>query len=128
MNEGNSIQVIVSDPYFDDTFQKIQSTIENKKKYLLSKQKKIHEMKSQNKFLESVYQDYCKFNSYYIQQEYDKIKSLQLLNKYIETMKEKNKRKTIEYQKTKQDQIRIMKEINSIQLNLKNITQFFPEK
>ena len=61
----------------------IENEIEIRKKKLLEKQKKIHQISKQNHFLELVKQDYIKYHDVIIQQKQEQLKALELLKDYI---------------------------------------------
>jgi flagellar biosynthesis chaperone FliJ len=99
----------------------IEEVIEAKRRMLLHKQKKIKFVLKQNRFLDTVKNDYVKYYRYIIEQKQDQIKSLELLNRYIFDLSSSNilSKNNIEDAKVEQD--RILHEIKSIKKGLDSI-------
>ena len=105
----------------DNKFLQIQNTIEQKRKFLLKKQKKIHKLSKQNKFLEEIKEDYSKYNNYIIKQKNEQITALNMLNTYIHDLSKSNELSKDNIIDSEHEQQKIMREIKSIKQNLDSI-------
>ena len=100
---------------------KIENEIENKRKLLLKKQKKINELSKNNHFLEHVRDDYNKYYLYIVQQKQDQMKALHLLNKYVEDLTVSGNLSKHNLTDAKYEQKKIIHEMSSIKKNLDEI-------
>ncbi len=105
----------------DNKFLQIQNTIEQKRNFLLKKQKKIHKLSKQNKFLEEVKEDYSKYNNYIIKQKNEQMTALNMLNTYIHDLSTSNDLSKDNIIDSEHEQQKIMREIKSIKQNLDSI-------
>lgn len=105
----------------DERFLELNQLIELKKKMLNEKQKKINVISKQNIFLEEIKEDYSKYHSYIIQQKKDQIKALELLNTYIDNLSISGKLSKQNLTDSKQEQKKIIEELNLIKTNLDSI-------
>jgi hypothetical protein len=105
----------------DDKLIQIQYLIEAKRDFLINKQKELKKTVKQNEFLNSVKEDYDKYNSYIIQQKNDQIRSLQLLNQYIDDLNVSGSLSKNNLKDSKHEQKKILKEIGSIRKGLDEI-------
>ena len=105
----------------DDKFIHIQELIDAKKKFLINKQKKLRFITKQNKFLDAVKSDYQKYYSYIIQQKRDQIRALEVLDQYISDLTLSGKLTKHNIEDAKEEQAKILKEVNSIKGSLDSI-------
>jgi hypothetical protein len=105
----------------DEQFYKIQELIDVKRKLLMDKQKNLTFITRQNKFLESVRDDYAKYYDYISQQKRDQIKALQVLDEYIKDLTVSGRLTKHNIEDAKEEQIRILREVKSIKESLDSI-------
>jgi SUMO ligase MMS21 Smc5/6 complex component len=105
----------------DERFIKIQDLIEQKRKMLYKKQKKINDISNQNRFLEEVRNDYVKFHSYILQQKQEQMNALKLLDNYIQDLTISGKLSKNNIEDAKEEQRKIVSELKSIKHNLDSI-------
>jgi hypothetical protein len=104
-----------------DRFDKIQDLIETKKKFLINKKKKLRFILKQNKFLETVKDDYQKYYNYISQQKNDQIRALKLLDEYIKDLTISGKLTKHNIEDAKEEQSKILREVNLIKNELDSI-------
>ena len=105
----------------DDKLLKIDELIEAKRQMLQDKQKTIGKIAKQNKFLEDVKNDYANYNNIITKQKQEQIQALELIHKYINDLKSTEQISTQNIKDAKNDQLKIMNEIQSIKQNLEGI-------
>lgn len=105
----------------DDRFMKIQQLIDAKKSFLLNRQKKLKLISKQNKFLETVKNDYQKYYGYIAQQKRDQILALQALDQYINDLTLSGRLTKHNIEDAKEEQSKIIREVNSIKGSLDSI-------
>jgi hypothetical protein len=105
----------------DDKLLKIDELIEAKRQMLQDKQKTIGKISKQNKFLEDVKNDYANYNNIIMKQKQEQIQALELIHKYINDLKSTEQISTQNIEDAKNDQFKIMNEIQSIKQNLEGI-------
>ena len=105
----------------DEKFIQIQELIESKRNMLLNKQKKLRFITKQNKFLDAVKNDYQKFYGYINQQKRDQIRALEVLDEYIKDLTISGKLTKHNIDDAKEEQNKILMEVNSIKKNLDEI-------
>jgi len=105
----------------DDKLLKIDELIEAKRQMLQDKQKTIGKIAKQNKFLEDVKNDYANYNNIIMKQKQEQIQALELIHKYINDLKSTEQISTQNIEDAKNDQLKIMNEIQSIKQNLEGI-------
>lgn len=105
----------------DERFIQIQQLIDAKRDMLINKQKKLRFISKQNKFLEAVKDDYQKFYEYISQQKRDQIKALEILDEYIKDLTLSGKLTKHNIEDAKEEQRKILKEVNAIKINLDSI-------
>jgi len=105
----------------DEQFLHLQELIVVKRKMLLEKQRKIHNITKQNQFLNAIKNDYQKYNNYINQQKMEQIDALNLLNNYINDLTTSGKLSKNNIDDANYEQERITKEINKIKKGLDNI-------
>ena len=105
----------------DEEFMHIQNLIETKKNMLVQKQKNLKLISKQNHFLEHVKSDYSKYYTYIVEQKQGQIKALELLHNYIHDLTKSNNLTKHNIEDAKQEQKKIVHEINSIKSGLNSI-------
>ena len=105
----------------DEQFMKIQQLIEAKRNMLINKQKKLRFVTKQNKFLDAVKSDYTKYYNYIAQQKREQIQALNVLKDYIKDLTDSGKLTKYNIEDAKEEQNKILKEVNSIKGNLDSI-------
>lgn len=105
----------------DEQFMKIQQLIEAKRNMLINKQKKLRFVTKQNQFLDAVKSDYVKYYNYIAQQKREQIQALQVLKDYIKDLTDSGKLTKYNIEDAKEEQSKILKEVNSIKGNLDSI-------
>lgn len=102
----------------DEKFNHLQELIEAKKQMLINKQKNLRLTCKQNQFLEIVKNDYAKFYEYVSQQKKEQIKALQILDEYIKDLTINGKLTKYNIEDAKQEQRKILNELNSLKKKL----------
>ena len=105
----------------DDKFIHIQEVIDAKKNLLINKQKKLKFITKQNKFLDAVKSDYQKYYGYIVQQKRDQIVALEVLEQYIKDLTLSGKLTKHNIEDAKEEQLKILREVNSIKGSLDSI-------
>jgi hypothetical protein len=105
----------------DEKLLKIDELIEAKRQMLRDKEKTIGKIAQQNKFLEDVKNDYANYNNIITKQKHQQIQALELIHKYINDLKSTEQISTQNIEDAKNDQLKIMNEIQSIKQNLEGI-------
>jgi hypothetical protein len=105
----------------DERFIQIQGLIEAKRNMLLEKQKKLHFITKQNHFLDVIRNDYQKYYGYINQQKMDQIRALEVLDEYIKDLTLSGKLTKHNIEDAKEEQNKILREVNSIKKNLDSI-------
>jgi len=105
----------------DERFVQLQELIDAKRQMLINKQKKLRFISKQNRFLDAVKNDYEKFYTYITQQKKDQIKALQILDEYIKDLSLSGKLTKHNIEDAKEEQSKILKEVNSIKESLDSI-------
>jgi hypothetical protein len=105
----------------DNRFMQIQELIDSKRNFLLNKQKKLRYITKQNKFLETVKDDYEKYYSYISQQKMDQINALKALDEYINDLTVSGKLTKHNIEDAKEEQFKILREVNSIKQSLDSV-------
>jgi hypothetical protein len=105
----------------DEKLLKIDELIEAKRQMLQDKQKTIGKIAKQTKFLEDVKNDYSNYNNIITKQKHEQIQALELIHKYINDLKSTEQISTQNIEDSKNDQSKIMNEIQSIKQNLEGI-------
>jgi flagellar biosynthesis chaperone FliJ len=105
----------------EDRLMLIEELIEAKRNMLIQKQKKIKHVVKQNKFLDSVKNDYIKYFYFIVQQKQDQIKALDMLNKYIYDLSNTGELSKNNLEDAKVEQEKILREVKSIKRGLDSI-------
>lgn len=102
----------------DKRLKHIENVIEQKRSYLLEKQKKIMYLSKSNNFLNIVKNDYDRYYNYILKQKQDQITALEILNQYIHDLEESGKLSKYNIDDSKYERKKILSEIDSIKNNL----------
>jgi hypothetical protein len=105
----------------DERFIQIQELIDAKRNMLLEKQKKLHFITRQNQFLDVIRNDYEKYYGYINQQKKDQIRALEVLDEYIKDLTISGKLTKHNIEDAKEEQNKILSEVNAIKKNLDSI-------
>ena len=105
----------------DDKFYQIQKLIENKRRFLLQKQKRIHLIEKHNHFLTEVKNDYTRYFTYILQQKYEQMKAMEILNNYIKDLTITGKLSKQNLEDAKQEQKKIISEVKNIKHSLDSL-------
>jgi hypothetical protein len=105
----------------DERLLHIEDLIEAKRRMLIEKQKKLRFISKQNRFLDTVKNDYVKYYTYISQQKQDQIKALELLNHYINDLSTSGQLSRSNIEDAKVEQQRILREVKSIKNGLDSI-------
>ena len=105
----------------DEQLLQIEELINAKRKMLIDKQKKLRFISKQNKFLETVKNDYSKYYGYIMKQKREQIEALDLLNNYIHDLTISGKLSKHNIEDAKHEQFKILKELKNIQKGLDGI-------
>ena len=105
----------------DKRFIQLQELIDAKKELLINKQKKLRFISKQNKFLDAVRNDYEKFYGYIVQQKRDQVRALEILDDYVKDLTLSGKLTKHNIEDAKEEQRRILNEVNSIKESLESI-------
>lgn len=105
----------------DERFIQLQELIDAKREMLVNKQKKLRFISKQNRFLDAVRNDYENFYGYITQQKKDQIKALQILDEYIKDLTISGKLTKHNIEDAKEEQSKILREVNSIKESLDSI-------
>jgi hypothetical protein len=102
----------------------IENEIEIRRKRLVEKQKKIHDISKQNHFLELVKQDYKKYHNIIIQQKQDQLKALELLKHYIHDLSVSGNLSNQNIKDSLYEQKKLLYEIKKIKKSLDELIKF----
>ena len=105
----------------DQRFIQLQDLIDSKKSMLINKRIKLNSLSKQNRFLETVKNDYDQFYGYIEKQKRDQIKALELLDEYIKELTISGKLTKYNIEDAKEEQHKILNEISSIKKKLHNV-------
>ena len=105
----------------DQRFIQLQDLIDSKKSMLINKRIKLNSLSKQNRFLETVKNDYDQFYGYIEKQKRDQIQALELLDEYIKELTISGKLTKYNIEDAKEEQHKILNEISSIKKKLHNV-------
>jgi hypothetical protein len=105
----------------DQQLLQIENLIDAKRKMLIDKQKKFKNITKENTFLNEIKQDYNKDYGYIVKQKEEQMSALTLLNGYIKDLTISNSLSKNNIQDAKNEQEKILTEINSIKKGLDDI-------
>jgi len=128
MDPNNIMPMTYNDMHNKDAkLMKIEETIDAKRKMLINKQKRLQFMSKQNAFLDAVKEDYDKYNDYIVKQKHEQMKAFGVLNSYITDLNRSTKLTKQNMVDSKEEQRKIVHEINAIQHNLDEIVKEIKE-
>ena len=107
----------------DERFIQIQNLIQAKKQMLFENQKQMCIISKQNDFLNVVKKDYEKYNDYIYKQKQDQIKALTILDTYIKELSKSGELEKYDLEDAKEEQNKILNEMDTIKGTLDNIIQ-----
>jgi DNA repair exonuclease SbcCD ATPase subunit len=105
----------------DQQLLQIENLIDAKRKMLIDKQKKFKNLTKENEFLNEVKEDYNKYYGYIVKQKEDQMSALTLLNGYIKDLTVSGTLSKNNVQDAKNEQQKILTEINSIKKGIDEI-------
>jgi len=105
----------------DQQLLHMEEMIKQKKKFLMKRQQYLHKALKQNKFLETVKNDYSKYYNYIAEEKRRQIAALETLNNYIQRLNETNEISRYNIEDAKVEQKKIINEISSIKKGLSKI-------
>lgn len=105
----------------DKQLKQLKHQIKEKQGFLLEKRKTLDQARGQNKFLKDVQQDYQKYFQYIVDEKKKQTEAFSKLNEYLDRIIVNGKLTEEEVEKSKQDQKKIVKELNSIKRGLSDI-------
>jgi hypothetical protein len=107
----------------DTYLSQIESQLAEKRKLLLNKNKILDETMKQNQFLTGIKNDYQNYHNHIIKQKQDQLKAMDILNQYIQGLTNSGKITDHDIKKGKDDQNKILREIQLIKSDLDDIIQ-----
>jgi hypothetical protein len=121
-NLQQEYEVDVSSVYErDKQLKQLEQQIKEKQGFLLEKRKTLDQAKGKNKFLKDVQQDYQKYFQYIVDEKKKQTEAFSKLNEYLDRIIVNGKLTEEEVEKSKQDQKKIVKELDSIKQGLSDI-------
>jgi len=121
-NLQQEYEVDVSSVYErDKQLKQLEQQIKEKQGFLLEKRKTLDQARGQNKFLKDVQQDYQKYFQYIVDEKRKQTEAFSKLNEYLDRIIVNGKLTEEEVEKSKQDQKKIVKELDSIKQGLSDI-------
>jgi hypothetical protein len=105
----------------DTYLSQIEIQILSKRNLLLEKRKTLENTVNQNQFLHGIKNDYQNYHNYIIKQKNDQINAMNILNQYIKDLTLSSKMTEQDIHKSREEQNKILNEMNSIKIDLNNI-------
>ena len=116
-NQLNNIDLAKRDQYL----LKIEDEIELRRKFLLEKQKKLEKLSRQNRFLETVKDDYENYHNYIVEQKEGQIRAMNSIKQYVEDLIVSGKLTDQDIKQAKDDQREITSEVKKIREKINEI-------
>jgi hypothetical protein len=116
-NQLNNIDLAKRDQYL----LKIEDEIELRRKFLLEKQKKLEKLSRQNRFLETVKDDYENYHNYIVEQKEGQIRAMNSIKQYVEDLIVSGKLTDEDIRQAKDDQREITNEVKKIREKINEI-------
>jgi len=116
-NQLNNIDLAKRDQYL----LKIEDEIELRRKFLLEKQKKLEKLSRQNRFLETVKDDYENYHNYIVEQKEGQIRAMNSIKQYVEDLIVSGKLTDEDIRQAKDDQREITSEVKKIREKINEI-------
>jgi len=105
----------------DNELLHIEKVIEMKRQMLLDKCAQLQTVQKENKFLGIIKNEYNDYLNYILKQKQDQIQALNRLNEYINELHSSNELSKYNMDDSKQEQQKIINEINSIKHKLNEL-------
>lgn len=105
-------------PQQDSYLVEIERQIQLKRRFLLQRREQLNEASRENTFLNTVKEDYQKYQSYIMKQKEEQIRSMQILDQYLNDLIISGEMTTHDISQTKNDQKEILLEIDKIKREL----------
>jgi hypothetical protein len=105
----------------DNELLHIEKVIEMKRQMLLDKCGQLQTVQKENKFLGVIKNEYNDYLNYILKQKQDQIQALNRLNEYINELHSSNELSKYNMDDSKQEQQKIINEINSIKDKLNEL-------
>jgi len=115
--QSNNIDLAKRDQYL----LKIEDEIELRRKFLLEKQKKLEKLSRQNRFLETVKDDYENYHNYIVEQKEGQIRAMNSIKQYVEDLIVSGKLTDEDIRQAKVDQREITNEVKKIREKINEI-------
>jgi hypothetical protein len=101
----------------------IENQIKAKREMLLNKQRYLAKSVKENKFLETVRNDYDKYNRFIIQEREEQMRAMDMLTKYLDDIIVSGKLTDEDIKQSKKEQHKIIREMKSIKNNLDKMVE-----
>jgi len=116
-NNFNNIDLAKRDQYL----LKIDDEIELRRNFLLEKQKKLEKLSRQNRFLETIKDDYENYHNYIVEQKEGQIRAMNSIKQYVEDLIVSGKLTDQDIRQAKDDQREITNEVKKIREKINEI-------
>jgi hypothetical protein len=116
-NNFNNIDLAKRDQYL----LKIDDEIELRRNFLLEKQKKLEKLSRQNRFLETIKDDYENYHNYIVEQKEGQIRAMNSIKQYVEDLIVSGKLTDQDIRQAKDDQREITSEVKKIREKINEI-------
>lgn len=113
----NNIDLAKRDQYL----LKIDDEIELRRNFLLEKQKKLEKLSRQNRFLETIKDDYENYHNYIVEQKEGQIRAMNSIKQYVEDLIVSGKLTDQDIRQAKDDQREITSEVKKIREKINEI-------
>jgi hypothetical protein len=105
----------------DQYLLKIEDEIQLRRKFLLEKQKKLEKLSRQNRFLETIKDDYENYHNYIVEQKEGQIRAMNSIKQYVEDLIVSGKLTDQDIRQAKDDQREITNEVKKIREKINEI-------
>lgn len=105
----------------DQYLLKIEDEIELRRNFLLEKQKKLEKLSRQNRFLETIKDDYENYHNYIVEQKEGQIRAMNSIKQYVEDLIVSGKLTDQDIRQAKDDQREITSEVKKIREKINEI-------
>lgn len=112
----------------DAMLQHLMDLIEAKQSYIARKQKELRETSKQNEFLQTVRQDYGKYNQFILRQKHDQLAAFQLLQQHLDQLAQTGELSEQNAKDAKAEQQKILQEIDDIKSGLQELMSDYDSK
>lgn len=116
-NNYNEIDLAKRDQYL----LKIEDEIQLRRRFLLEKQKKLEKLSRQNRFLETIKDDYENYHNYIVEQKEGQIRAMNSIKQYVEDLIVSGKLTDQDIRQAKDDQREITSEVKKIREKINEI-------